>query len=272
MKDLLPAIRKKSMRENRFENKVAIITGAAQGIGRDVAVAMAKEGANLVVVDRSPIIGELSETLKNQGCKVIEVIADLEKSNECQRVIDVAKLNFNRVDILINNVGGTIWVKPFEHYTTDEVVAEINRSLFPTLWCTHAVLPMMIEQGGGSIVNVSSICTRGIYRVPYSAAKGGVNAITTCLAFENGRRGVRVNGVAPGGVDAGPRRIPRNSNALNEQEKQWYQEMVDQSINATFMNRYGDLSDQTNAILFLASDESKYITGVTIPVAGGDIG
>lgn len=260
------------MRESRFENKVVIITGAAQGIGRAVAEAMAKEGANLVIVDRSEILEELFVKLSNEGCKVVKVIANLEISSECQRVVEVAKSNFNRIDILINNVGGTIWVKPFEHYTTDEIIAEINRSLFPTLWCTHAVLPMMIEQGGGSIVNVSSVCTRGIYRVPYSAAKGGINALTTCLAFENGQRGVRVNGVAPGGVDAGPRRIPRNNNLLSEQEKQWYQEMVDQSINASFMNRYGDLSDQTNAILFLASEESKYITGVTIPVAGGDIG
>lgn len=177
-----------------------------------------------------------------------------------------------RIDVLVNNVGGTIWVQPFAAYGEAQITAEINRSLFPTLWCCHAVLPYMIKQGGGSIVNVSSTATRGIHRVPYSAAKGGVNALTTCLAFEYAQQGIRVNAVAPGGTDVGPRRIPRNTEAMDEQHRGWYQAIVDQTIDSTFVKRYGTPDEQAAAILFLASDEASYITGATLPVAGGDAG
>src|SRR5205085_7591177 len=94
-----------------------------------------------------------------------------------------ARERFGRVDILVNKGGGTIWAKPYAEYTEAQIEAEIRRSLFPTLWCCRAVLPIMLEGGGGAIVNVSSVATRGVNRVPYAAAKGGVNAITACLAF-----------------------------------------------------------------------------------------
>ena len=179
---------------------------------------------------------------------------------------------FGRLDILINNVGGTIWAKPFEHYQASEIEAEVRRSLFPTLWCCHAALPQMLEQGAGAIVNVSSIATRSINRVPYGAAKGGVNALTACLAFETAERGIRVNATAPGGTEAPPRRIPRNAAVQTEQEKIWYQQIVDQTLSSSQMKRYGTMDEQAGAILFLASDDAAYITGVTLPVGGGDQG
>jgi dihydroxycyclohexadiene carboxylate dehydrogenase len=179
---------------------------------------------------------------------------------------------FGRVDILVNNVGGTIWAKPFAEYAEAQIEAEIRRSLFPTLWCCHAVLPAMLAQGGGVIVNVSSVATRGVNRVPYAAAKGGVNAITASLAWEYAEHGIRVNAVAPGGTDAPPRRIPRNAAVPTEQERAWYQQVVDQTTASTLLKRYGTIGEQTAAILFLASDEASYITGVTLPVAGGDLG
>jgi NAD(P)-dependent dehydrogenase (short-subunit alcohol dehydrogenase family) len=111
---------------------------------------------------------------------------------------------FGAVDILVNNVGGTIWAKPFGEYEEAQIEAEIRRSLFPTLWCCHAVLPAMLAQGGGAIVNVFSVATRGVNRVPYAAAKGGVNAMTAGLAWEYAGQGIRVNAVAPGGTDAPP--------------------------------------------------------------------
>lgn len=257
---------------SRFKDKVVVVTGAAQGIGRTVALEVVKEGGRLVAVDRSPLVTDLCTSLNNEGKDAIAVEADLEKLSECERVMKVASEVFGRIDALINNVGGTIWVKPFEHYKEEEIEAEVRRSLFPTLWCCRAVLPYMQEQGAGSIVNVSSVATRGLYRVPYSAAKGGVNALTTCLAFENGERGIRVNAVAPGGTDVGERAIPRNTNPMSDQEKVWYQGIVDQTIDSTFQKRYGTTDEQSAAILFLASDEASYITGVTIPVAGGDLG
>lgn len=256
----------------RFKGKTVVVTGAAQGIGRAVALGMAAEGAILVLVDRSEIVNEVAEEIAASGRTVLAVLADVEKYAECKRVMaEAASLN-GHIDVLINNVGGTIWVKPFKHYREKEIIKEINRSLYPTLWCCHAVLPYMIEQGGGAIVNVSSTATRGLHRVPYSAAKGGVNAMTTCLAWENAENNIRVNGVAPGGTDVGPRRIPRNTAKMTERDQRWYQSIIDQTIDSSFMKRYGTPEEQAAAILFLASDDASYITGTTLAVAGGDQG
>jgi len=172
----------------------------------------------------------------------------------------------------VNNVGGTIWAKPYEHYAPDESEAEIRRSLFPTLWSCRAVLPYLIEQQGGTIVNVSSVATRGVNRVPYAAAKGGVNAITASLALEAAPHGVRVVATAPGGTNAPARRVPRGPGAADGREEEWYQQIVDQTVDSSLMKRYGTLDEQAAAIVFLASDEASYITGTVLPVAGGDLG
>ena len=255
----------------RFQKKVAVVTGAAQGIGRRVAERLGQEGAQLVLVDRSELVHELAAEWAHVT-DVLTLTADLEHIAQCQRVMAAAVERFGRLDILINNVGGTIWAKPFEHYQASEIEAEVRRSLFPTLWCCHAALPHMLEQGAGAIVNVSSIATRSINRVPYGAAKGGVNALTACLAFETAERGIRVNATAPGGTEAPPRRIPRNAAGQTEQEKAWYQQIVDQTVSSSHMKRYGTIDEQAGAILFLASDDAAYITGMTLPVGGGDQG
>ncbi|TDF83287.1 1,6-dihydroxycyclohexa-2,4-diene-1-carboxylate dehydrogenase [Pseudomonas sp. H9] len=251
---------------NRFDNKVVLVTGAAQGIGRRLCERLLEEGATLVAVDRSELVHEL------RGEGVLTLTADLEQHTECSQVMAAAVERFGRLDVLVNNVGGTIWAKPFEHYEASQIEAEVRRSLFPTLWCCHAALPYMLEQGSGAIVNVSSIATRSVNRVPYGAAKGGVNALTACLAFETAGRGVRVNATAPGGTEAPPRRVPRNSAEQSSDEKVWYQQIVDQTIDSSLMKRYGNLDEQVGAILFLASDEASYITGTVLPVGGGDLG
>jgi dihydroxycyclohexadiene carboxylate dehydrogenase len=259
------------MPSSRFTHKIAVITGAAQGIGRRVAERMAEEGAKLVLVDRSELVHELNDSL-GQLTSVLTLTADLEQYRDCHQVMVAAADRFGRIDVLVNNVGGTIWAKPFEHYEEHEIESEVRRSLFPTLWCCHAVLPFMLAQQSGAIVNVSSVATRGVNRVPYGAAKGGVNALTACLAFENAERGIRVNATAPGGTEAPPRRIPRNSAEQSPAEKIWYQQIVDQTLDSSLMKRYGTADEQAAAILFLASDDAAYITGVTLPVGGGDLG
>ena len=253
----------------RFEGKVAVVTGAAQGIGRGVALRLAREGGRVVLADRSELVHEARD---EAGGEALAVVADMEQYADCRALMAAAVGRFGRVDILVNNVGGTIWAKPYAEYQEAEIEAEVRRSLFPTLWCCHAVLPVMLAGAGGSIVNVSSVATRGLNRAPYAAAKGGVNALTAGLAWEYAGRGIRVNAVAPGGTEAPPRRIPRNAVPPTPQEQAWYQQVVDQTVASSFQKRYGTIAEQTAAILFLASDEASYITGTTLPVAGGDLG
>lgn len=121
-------------------------------------------------------------------------------------------------------------------------------------------------------MNVSSIATKGVNRVPYAAAKGAVNALTAALAFEVGTKNIRVNAVAPGGTTAPPRKVPRNAEKQSAQDKAWMQEVVDQTVQSSYMKRYGLLREMSAAILFLASDAASYITGSVLPVGGGDQG
>lgn len=256
----------------RFKDKVVIVTGAAQGIGKGVALQVAAEGAKVVLADLSEYVTDVLVEIKSTGGDAVIIHADLETYTGAQSVVEKAIQTYGRIDALINNVGGAIWMKPFQEFSEEEIIKEVNRSLFPTLWCCRAVLPEMIKNQKGTIVNVSSIATRGINRVPYSASKGGVNGLTAALAFEHAKDGIRVNAVATGGTEAPPRKVPRNANALSENEQQWMQEVVDQTIDRTFLGRYGTIQEQVNAIVFLASDESSYITGTVVPVGGGDQG
>lgn len=256
----------------RFDNQVMIVTGAAQGIGRAVAARAAGEGARLLLVDRSELVHQVAEELLGQGAPALALTADLGTYAGAQAMVDAAVDAFGRIDISVHNVGGTIWMKPFWEYQEEEMVKEINRSLWPTLWSCRAVVPVMIAQGGGSIVNVGSNATRGIHRVPYSAAKGGVHAMTTCMAMELADKGIRVNAVSPGAVDNGQRAIPRNPKPMSEQERIWQRETYDQVMRDTMMGRMGTQEEIAAAICFYASNDASYITGQTCFVAGGSIG
>lgn len=253
----------------RFANKVLVVTGAAQGIGRAVALRAVEEGGRVVFVDRAEFV---SEVAAEAGEAAAAFSADLETYEGAAAAMHFAAEKFGGVDILINNVGGAIRMRPFVEFEPQQIDAEIRRSLMPTLYCCHAVLPFLIAQGGGTIVNVSSNATRGIHRVPYSAAKGGVNAITQSLAMEMAGFGIRVVATAPGGTEAPPRRIPRNAAGDTDKEKAWMAEVVSQVKQSSFMHRYGTIEEQTAPILFLASEEASYITGSVLPVAGGDLG
>ena len=256
----------------RFAGRSLVVTGAAQGIGRQVAIEAAGEGAKVTLVDRSDLVREVAAEIVAAGGTAIAVLADLETYAGNSAAMRDAANAHGSIDILVTNVGGAIWMKPFVEFSENEIEAEIRRSLFPTLWGCRAVLPYMLKQGYGAIVNVSSVATHGINRMPYSAAKGGVNALTASLALELGEKNIRVNAIAPGGTNAPPRRVPRNSAPQSEDEKRWMQAVVDQTIQSSAMKRYGTLQEQSAAILFLASDAAAYITGTVLPVGGGDQG
>ncbi|MET3624033.1 dihydroxycyclohexadiene carboxylate dehydrogenase [Burkholderia ambifaria] len=254
----------------RFSGKVVVVTGAAQGIGRGVALRAAAEGGRVLFVDRAAFVAEVAA--EAPGGDTAGFVADLETYDGAHAAMACAVATFGRIDVLINGVGGAIRMRPFAEFEPAQIDAEIRRSLMPTLYSCHAVLPHLLAGGGGTIVNVSSNATRGIRRVPYSAAKGGVNALTAALAMEYAEHNIRVVATAPGGTAAPPRRVPRNAAGDSEQEQAWMAEAVRQVTDSTFFKRYGSLDEQIAPILFLASDEASYITGTVLPVAGGDTG
>lgn len=256
----------------RFAGKAMIVTGAAQGIGAGVAIRAAAEGANVVLADRADFVVEVQQAIVDKGGRAVSVQCDLETYEGAEQAMAAAQEAFGRIDILINNVGGAIRMRPYAAFEPAQIDAEIRRSLMPTLYCCHAVLPTMLEQGKGVIVNLSSNATRGIYRVPYSAAKGGINGLTQSLAMEYAEAGIRVVATAPGGTQAPPRRIARNAEGDSAQEQAWMTEAVAQVTASALMKRYGTLEEQIAPILFLASDEASYVTGSVLPVAGGDLG
>ena len=193
----------------RFKGKVAVVTGAAQGIGRTVAVNLAKEGGQVALVDRSEVVNETQDEIAAAGAESFATLADLEQYSDCCRIMAEANERFGRIDILINNVGGTIWAKPFAYYEEDQIAAEVRRSLFPTLWCCRAVLPFMLEQKGGTIVNVSSIhaeettplvasCTvpRMVPSVDWAAA--AATTVTTSTTLRASRAAPRTGSQARG--------------------------------------------------------------------------
>ncbi len=254
----------------RFSGKVVVVTGAAQGIGRGVALRAAAEGGRVLFVDRADFVAEVAA--EAPGGNTAGFVADLETYDGAHAAMACAVATFGRIDVLINGVGGAIRMRPFAEFEPAQIDAEIRRSLMPTLYSCRAVLPHLLAGGGGTIVNVSSNATRGIRRVPYSAAKGGVNALTAALAMEYAEHNIRVVATAPGGTAAPPRRVPRNAAGDSEQEQAWMAEAVRQVTDSTFFKRYGSLDEQIAPILFLASDEASYITGTVLPVAGGDTG
>lgn len=256
----------------RFAGKVMVVTGAAQGIGAGVASRAAAEGASVVLVDRAEFVTEVEQAIVAAGGTAVSVCCDLETYEGAAMAMAKAVEAFGRIDILINNVGGAIRMRPYAEFEPAQIDAEIRRSLMPTLYCCHAVLPTMLTQGAGTIVNLSSNATRGIRRVPYSAAKGGINGLTQSLAMEYAESGIRVVATAPGGTSAPPRRVARNAEGDNVQEQAWMAEAVEQVTSSAFLKRYGTLEEQIAPILFLASDEASYVTGTVLPVAGGDLG
>ncbi|NGN91315.1 1,6-dihydroxycyclohexa-2,4-diene-1-carboxylate dehydrogenase [Nocardioides sp. KC13] len=273
MAESAAATRPRFITPGRFAGQVVVVTGAAQGIGAQVARRVAAEGGKVVLADRSPLVAEVTDELTGQGGTASAVECDLEHYEGAAALVEQALAAYGRIDVLINNVGGAINFKPFTEFTAEQIDAEITRSLMTTLYACRAALPGMVERGRGVIVNVSSAATRGIHRIPYSAAKGGINAITASLALEYAGAGIRVAATAPGGTEAPPRRISRGTpTPRTDTEKAWFQAHIDQTLETSLMHRYGTLDEQAAAICFLASEEASYITGTVLPVAGGDLG
>lgn len=260
----------------RLKGKVCVVTGAGQGIGRATANRLGEEGGTIVVADRvDEGATQTLAALHGAGVEACKVLVDLSAFAGAQEMIGKAVEAYGRVDVLVNNVGGTIFIKPYHLYAEDEVKMELERSLYPTLWCCLAALPVMMGQKSGSIVNVGSQSTRGLYRLPYATSKGGILAMTKVLAMEYGRYGIRINAMAPGGTEIADRVVPRQfikpgvTVEEPEDEVNYRREMGEDIRNQQALRRRGLPEEQAAAIAFLASDDASFITGQVINCSGG---
>lgn len=241
------------------------MTGGGQGIGLAAALRLGREGARLVIADISRDSGAAAvDALKAEGVEAIASIGDLSRYDAACRMVEEAMTAFGAVHVLVNNVGGTIWKKPFWYYSEQEIRSEVERSFWPPLWCSRAAIPAMRESGGGAIVNVGSNATEGVYRIPYSASKGAVAALTTSLAQELVDLGIRVNCVEPGATEVQDRRVPRNPHPLSPAERAWEEQFTKIIGQEDLMGRYATVEEQAAVIAFLASEDAARVTGEII--------
>jgi NAD(P)-dependent dehydrogenase (short-subunit alcohol dehydrogenase family) len=244
----------------RLEGKVAFVTGAGSGIGRAIAERFAAEGAAVAVVDRQPEGGrETVAHIEAAGGRALFAAADVTRADEIARAAQATVDAYGRIDILVNNaaIGGGDDILKTDEETWDRVVAVVLKSVF---LCTRAILPGMLAQNHGSIVNISSVNgLMGLAEEAYSAAKAGVINLTQNLAIRYGHQGVRANVICPGTV-----RTPIWGARVAEQP-----EIFDRLARWYPVGRVGEPLDIAHAALFLASDEASFVTGAVLPVDGG---
>jgi 3-oxoacyl-[acyl-carrier protein] reductase len=248
----------KSPQVKILRDRVAIVTGAGQGIGRGVAICLARAGAAIVVVDQAseriaPVVAEV-EALGVQGLRVTANVARVE---DVQRMVQQTVERFGQIDILVNNAGRVV-VKPLVEQSEEEWDRVVDTNLKGVFLCCRYVLPEMMARKRGAIINIASIAAFHVTvpHVPYAASKAGVVALTRDLAYEVGRLGIRVNAIAPGPIDT-----PMAGNVSIEQRQGIARNIL--------LGRMGQPEDIGNAAVFLASDAASYITGATLPVSGG---
>jgi len=257
----------------RLEGKTAIVAGAGQtpgetiGNGRATAILFAREGANVLLVDRNlDSAQETKSMIEEEGGRATAFEADVTREADCVSLVEACRTRYGRVDILHNNVGIGIGDAGPTHLSEEnwQRIMDVNlKSVFLT--CKHA-LPVMREQGSGVIINISSIaavCAVGM--LAYKTSKAGVNALTHSLALGNARYGIRVNAIMPGLMNT-PMAIETISQVRGIDREELVQE---RDAQVPLGAKMGTAWDIAHAALFLASDEAKFITGVVLPVDGG---
>jgi NAD(P)-dependent dehydrogenase (short-subunit alcohol dehydrogenase family) len=257
-------------RQGRVEGRVALVTGAGStpgpgvGTGKATAIALAREGARVVLVDIHPERAEETrEIIESEGGSAAVFAADVRRADDCRAMVRAAVDRFGRLDILVNNIG----VASFNDVTgcsEDEWDRTLDVSLRTAFLASKYAVQVMIGQGGGgAIVNVSSIVAcRGTGHLAYSAAKGGMQALTVDMAYSHGRQGIRVNAVAPGHIVT-----PLLYSVVGQGPETDFADAL--RAESCLLGTQGDGWDVAWAVCFLASDEARWITGATLPVDGG---
>jgi NAD(P)-dependent dehydrogenase (short-subunit alcohol dehydrogenase family) len=253
----------------RFVDRVAIITAGGNGIGRATALLMAAEGAKVVAVDiDEQSVASVADRIAATGGTCMPVACDVLNEDSVRRLVDSVLDRFGRIDILVNGVGGSTVIDnsgvTVEDMTLEEWERVLSLNLRGTFLCTHAVIPHMKRQGGGKIVNLSSIVARGDNprtNAAYTMTKAGISAMTRKLAIELGPFGITCNATAPG-VTVTERIQERILSRRSDAERK-------AMIDAVPLRRLATSEDQARVIAFLASDDAAFVSGQTIEVTGG---
>lgn len=246
---------------NKLSGKVAFVTGASRGIGRAIAIELAKEGAGVLInysTDDNGAKETLEEVKKINGYGVI-IKGDISKFSECKMVVEEALKVMGKIDILVNNAGIS-HVGLFMDTTEEEFEKVISTNLLGSMYLTKHVLNSMVSRKSGNIVNISSMWGEvgASCEVLYSSTKGGLNSFTKALAKEVAPSNIRVNCISPGVINT------RMNSFLGEEDKKSLEEEIP-------LGRFGEPSEIGKLVVFLSSEDSSYITGQVIRADGGFI-
>ncbi len=242
----------------RLDDRVAVVTGASSGLGVAFAQALAEAGADLALgARREERLHDTAALVEKSGRRAISVRTDVSDPVDCHRLVQAAMEEYGRVDVLVNNAGvGT--AVPATRETAEEFRSVLEINLMGSYWMAQAAARVM--RPGSSIVNISSVIglvTAGLPQAAYSASKAGLLGLTRDLAQQwTGRKGIRVNAIAPGFF-------------ASEMTAQYAPAYLDQQKQRILAGRPGEAAECAATVVFLASDASSYITGVTLPVDGG---
>jgi NAD(P)-dependent dehydrogenase (short-subunit alcohol dehydrogenase family) len=250
----------------RLENKVALITGGTSGIGEATAVLFAQEGAKVTITGRDEKRGHaVAARIKNGGGKALFVPSDVRRAEKCCHSVDETLRAFGGLDILFNNAG-VFYPHTAVECTEEEWDLQMDVNLKGTFLMSKAVLPHMIEQHSGVIIHNSSGwgIAGGDAAVAYCASKGGVVLLTKAMAIDHGRHGIRVNCICPGDVDTPM--LPEDARLRGLKWEDYLAGCADRPL-----GRIGTADEIAKAALFLASDDSSFMTGAALVVDGGGI-
>ena len=250
----------------RLHDKVAIVTGAAQGIGEGIARALAREGAVVVLWDIENRVHETTHSINKSGRRAISYTVDVSDEDQVHRMSLEVKKEYDRVDILVNNAG-IAHLAPFVEMT-NKLRDQIFKVNFNGMWnCTKALIPNMIDQGHGRIINISSVPGPRVAMpglTAYTATKGAISGFTKTLALEVAGFGVTVNAILPGFIDTPLTKPMADDFQMNGEElAKWLGKSIP-------LKRMGTIEELSDLAVFLASDESRYITGQEIIIDGGN--